>query len=65
MKLLEQCWHYKPEDRPSMFELVDRLRQAVTENTRLKGPGEEEALPVEDGSDGDAGDSHNTEAEHN
>lgn len=48
-----------------MFELVDRLRQAVTENTRLKGPGEEEALPVEDGSDGDAGDSHNTEAEHN
>lgn len=36
VKVLEQCWQYNPEDRPSIFELVDQLRKAVSENLRLK-----------------------------
>jgi hypothetical protein len=51
VKALEQCWEYKPDDRPSIFELVDQLRKAVSENIRMKGPGVEEVLPIEYDSD--------------
>ncbi|CAJ1942930.1 unnamed protein product [Cylindrotheca closterium] len=47
VKLLEQCWQYNPDDRPSIFELIDQLRNAVSENIRLKGPGMDEAPPLD------------------
>lgn len=62
VKALVQCWEYEPDDRPSIFELVDQLRKAVSENIRLKGPGVEEAFPIEDDSDIDYDDEDEAEA---
>eukprot|EP00980_Cylindrotheca_fusiformis_P012565 scaffold3084_cov144-Cylindrotheca_fusiformis.AAC.13 len=53
VKLIKQCWKYNPEDRPSIFELVDQLRKAVSENLRLKGPGEEEPLAITEDEESD------------
>jgi hypothetical protein len=34
-KIIEPCFSWNPEDRPSMGELVVQLREAVEENRRL------------------------------
>lgn len=34
VKVIEDCWAYKAEDRPTISELVIRLRKAVDENRR-------------------------------
>lgn len=43
VKVLEGCWQYNPDDRPSIFEVTTQLRDAISENIRLKGPGMGEA----------------------
>jgi hypothetical protein len=36
VEIMEQCWKYKPDDRPSIFEVVHFLRDAVEESDRIE-----------------------------
>jgi hypothetical protein len=35
--VIEACWKYSPEDRPSIFEVVNMLEEAVTSQRRTAG----------------------------
>lgn len=35
VELIEMCWRYKPEDRPSMFEIV-RFLERTSEETKFR-----------------------------
>lgn len=34
-KVVESCWAYEPSDRPSITDLIHKLREVVDENKRL------------------------------
>ena len=37
VEIIERCWAFDPDDRPTIFEVVEFLRQAVTESDASKG----------------------------
>jgi len=47
VEIIEECWIYEPEDRADIFEVVDFLRDAVEENSRLEAAALEENSRLE------------------
>jgi serine/threonine protein kinase len=41
VNLIEQCWQFKPEDRPDIFEIVRFLRRALEEEKFREGNGQQ------------------------
>jgi len=42
VNLIEQCWQFKPEDRPDIFEIVRFLRRALEEEKFREGIGQQQ-----------------------
>lgn len=40
-RLLEICWFYNPQDRPSMLDIIDLLEKAIAWNNKLESEGKD------------------------
>ena len=42
VQVLKSCWEFDPEDRPSIFDIIDYLEHAISNNAELEARGAEQ-----------------------